>query len=99
MLIAMLYGALVWGVLPINVRVSWETHLAAALIGVLCAFALRSRDIPPRKRYSWEDEAEDAEPIRSTVGGESVSDRRGDLTGISAGAVESQAVPERNGNG
>lgn len=54
MLVAFLYGALVWGVLPIKHGVSWETHLAAAVIGVVLAFALRRRDIPPRKQYSWE---------------------------------------------
>ncbi|MFO1412671.1 MAG: rhomboid family intramembrane serine protease [Burkholderiales bacterium] len=64
LLVAFLYGALVWGVLPIKVGVSWETHLAAAAIGVVLAFALRARDVPPRKRYSWEDEpagADDAD--------------------------------------
>jgi len=61
LLVALLYGALVWGVLPVKTGVSWETHLAAAIIGVVCAFALRSRDIPPRKRYSWEDEPDEDE--------------------------------------
>ena len=56
LLVCLLYGALVWGVLPIQPGVSWETHLAAALIGLALAIALRRLDIPPRKRYSWEDE-------------------------------------------
>ena len=56
LLVCFLYGSMVWGVLPIRPGVSWETHLAAALIGVLMAIALRRLDIPPRKRYSWEDE-------------------------------------------
>ena len=56
LLVAFMYGALVWGVLPIEVGVSWETHLAAALIGVALAIALRRLDIPPRRRYSWEEE-------------------------------------------
>lgn len=56
LLVCFLYGTLVWGVLPIRPGVSWETHLAAALIGLLLAIALRHLDIPPRKRYSWEDE-------------------------------------------
>jgi membrane associated rhomboid family serine protease len=56
MLVAFMYGALVWGVLPIRVRVSWETHLAAAVVGALLALALRHRDVPPRVRYTWEDE-------------------------------------------
>jgi membrane associated rhomboid family serine protease len=55
LLVCFMYGALVWGVLPIRPRVSWETHLAAALIGVMLAFALRRLDPPARKRYDWED--------------------------------------------
>lgn len=56
LLVSFLYGSLVWGVLPIQPGVSWQTHLAAALIGLALAIALRRLDIPPRKRYSWEDE-------------------------------------------
>ena len=59
LLVCFMYGALVWGVLPIRFGVSWETHLAAALIGVGLAFALRHRDIPPRVKYTWEDEQDD----------------------------------------
>ena len=56
LLVCFLYGTLVWGVLPIKPGVSWETHLAAALIGVALALALRHLDLPPRKRYDWEDQ-------------------------------------------
>jgi len=56
LLVSFLYGTMVWGVLPIQPGVSWQTHLAAALIGLALAIALRRLDIPPRKRYSWEDE-------------------------------------------
>ena len=58
LLVALMYGTLAWGVLPVQPRMSWETHLAATVIGVLLALALRKLDIPPRKRYAWEDEAE-----------------------------------------
>jgi len=63
--VAMLYGAAVWGVLPIRARTSWETHLAAALIGLALAFALRRRDPVPTVRYDWEDRDEviDLDPI------------------------------------
>ena len=54
-----MYGSLVWGVLPAQPGVSWETHLAAALIGVAFAIALRRLDVPPRKRYAWEGEADE----------------------------------------
>jgi membrane associated rhomboid family serine protease len=57
LLVAFMYGTLVWGVLPIRVGVSWETHLAAAVLGAALAFAYRHADVPPPKRYSWEDES------------------------------------------
>ena len=66
LLVSFLYGSLVWGVLPIQPGVSWQTHLAAALIGLALAIALRRLDIPPRKRYSWEDE-EGGEENRETL--------------------------------
>jgi membrane associated rhomboid family serine protease len=58
MLVAFMYGALVWGVLPIRQGMSWETHLAAALIGLSLAIVLRNLDKPPPARYSWEFEGE-----------------------------------------
>ena len=61
LLVCFLYGALAWGVLPIQPGVSWETHLAVALIGLALAIALRHLDIPPRKRYAWEDEKDELE--------------------------------------
>jgi len=74
LLIAFLYGASVWDVLPIRREVSWETHLAAATIGVVLALALRRLDIPPRRRYSWEDEETgalaEAEATAAAEGGE-----------------------------
>ena len=59
LLVCFLYGAAVWGVLPIMPRTSWETHLAAALIGLVLGLLLRQRDIPPRRQYSWEAERDD----------------------------------------
>lgn len=56
--VSFLYGSLVWGVLPGEPQMSWETHLAAAVLGALLALACRRLDVPPRKRYTWEDERE-----------------------------------------
>jgi membrane associated rhomboid family serine protease len=57
LLVVFMYGSLAWGVLPIEPKTSWETHLAAAAIGVLLRALLRRLDVPPRKRYAWEEEA------------------------------------------
>jgi membrane associated rhomboid family serine protease len=58
LLVYFLYGTLAWGVFPIKPEVSWETHLAAALIGLILAVFFQKLDIPPRKRYDWEDEVD-----------------------------------------
>jgi membrane associated rhomboid family serine protease len=74
-LVAFLYGAMVWGVLPLKQGVSWETHLAAAAIGVVLAVALRGRDVPPRKVYSWEVESGDVEESEDAITSPSDSPR------------------------
>lgn len=56
--VAFLYGSAVWGVMPIRRADSWETHLAAAIIGVVLAVLLRRRDVPPKIVYSWEQEGD-----------------------------------------
>ncbi len=46
----LLYGGLIWGVLPTQQRVSWEAHLFGLLGGVAAAFLLRKRFPVPAKR-------------------------------------------------
>jgi membrane associated rhomboid family serine protease len=65
LLVAFMYGAMIWGLLPFEQGVSWETHLAAAVIGVAMAVVLRNRDLPPRVQYSWEVEPDDDAPVES----------------------------------
>jgi membrane associated rhomboid family serine protease len=73
LLVCFMYGSLAWGIVPTQFGVSWETHLAAALIGVASAIALRRLDVPPRKRYGWEgqgreDEDESPQPPAGSGG-------------------------------
>ena len=58
-LVFFLYGTLVWGMVPTTANISWQTHLVAALIGLILAVLCRRSDIPPRKRYVWENENND----------------------------------------
>jgi membrane associated rhomboid family serine protease len=58
LLVFFMYGGMVWGVLPIEAGVSWETHLTAALTGLVLAIALRHLDTAPPRRYEWQDEPE-----------------------------------------
>jgi membrane associated rhomboid family serine protease len=80
LLVCFVYGSLAWGVLPIQPGVSWETHLAAGVIGLLMAIALRRLDVPPRKRYTWEDEPEeDDDKGLDESAGEPIGRTDGDL--------------------
>jgi membrane associated rhomboid family serine protease len=56
LVVAFMYGSLTLGFLPLPPEISWETHLAAAVIGALLALALRRFDVLPPKRYAWEDD-------------------------------------------
>jgi hypothetical protein len=54
----------VWGVLPGDPQISFESHLAGALAGCVLALLLRDVDPPPaQKRYSWEIEADEPDDI------------------------------------
>lgn len=55
--VAFLYGSIVWWILPIEPGVSWEGHLAGALVGALLAIAYRKKG-PKRRKYRWEIEEE-----------------------------------------
>ena len=61
-----LYGGMTLTILPREENVSFEYHLAGAIAGVIAALAFYRLDpLPPRKRYSWEDEDESAEQSSS----------------------------------
>ena len=41
LLVVTYYGSMIWGVLPFQTGVSWESHLFGAIVGFLVAFAFR----------------------------------------------------------
>jgi len=56
LLVGFLYGSMIWGVLPIRPHMSWEMHLAGAMMGFLLAILYRNWDRIPLVRYDWEDD-------------------------------------------
>jgi membrane associated rhomboid family serine protease len=54
LIVTFLYGSIIWGVLPLDSSVSWESHMFGSLIGIFCAFLFRSFD--PAVKYDWENE-------------------------------------------
>jgi len=59
LLITFLYGGLVWGVLPIDPKVSFESHLLGAISGAVCAIIFRKTD--PIIKYDWESDDDDGD--------------------------------------
>jgi len=58
LLVVFLYGSMIWGVLPIQPQVSWESHLMGAIAGMVLAIYFRNYG-PKRMVYSWELEEDD----------------------------------------
>ena len=56
LLVVFLYGSMIIGLFPVQQGVSFESHIAGSVIGVIVAFIFRKSD--PRKKYSWEIEEE-----------------------------------------
>jgi membrane associated rhomboid family serine protease len=61
LLVAFLYGGLIWGVFPQlfpNQPISWESHLMGFLAGLVLAVYFRNEG-PQRKSWDWGDEDDD----------------------------------------
>ncbi|MDX1651655.1 MAG: rhomboid family intramembrane serine protease [Brumimicrobium sp.] len=55
--VAFVYGSMIWGIFPIESRISWEGHLVGLLVGILIAFVFRKQGPkPPKYRYEIEKE-------------------------------------------
>jgi membrane associated rhomboid family serine protease len=59
LLVTFLYGGIIWGILPGQKGISWESHLFGGIAGIITAFMFRKID--PPKKYDWEDEPDDFE--------------------------------------
>ena len=57
LIVTFLYGGIVWGVLPGQKGISWESHLFGGIAGIITAYIFRKVD--PPKKYDWEDEEDD----------------------------------------
>lgn len=55
--IVFLYGSMVWGIFPMQEKVSWEGHFSGMLVGLLMAIFHRQKG-PQRPKYQYEIEKE-----------------------------------------
>jgi len=70
LLVAFLYGSMVFNMLPISELVysnmSWEGHLAGGIIGLFAAILFRNRG-PQKPEEPIEEEPDEEEEISSTL--------------------------------
>lgn len=54
--IAFMYGSLIFGVLPKDQSISWESHLFGFISGLSLAVLFRNKDMPVYKKWDFESE-------------------------------------------
>lgn len=65
LLVTFLYGGMVWGILPGQPGISWESHFFGGVTGIVCAFIFRKKD--KHYRYDWEAEESDIPPNKLEI--------------------------------
>jgi membrane associated rhomboid family serine protease len=65
LLVTFLYGGMVWGILPGQPGISWESHFFGGLTGIICAFIFRKKD--KHYKYDWEAEESDIPPDKLEI--------------------------------
>ena len=60
-LVIFLYGSLVWGIFPVDEKISWEGHLFGLLSGIAVAVVYRKQG-PQKPKYSWDFVEEEEVP-------------------------------------
>lgn len=58
LLVAFLYGGMVWGVFPVEEHISWEGHMFGLMAGISLAFYFRHEDEPVKPK-PWDIIGED----------------------------------------
>jgi membrane associated rhomboid family serine protease len=65
LLVTFIYGGMVWGILPGQPGISWESHFFGGITGIVCAFIFRKKD--KHYKYDWEAEESDIPPDKLEI--------------------------------
>jgi len=58
LIVVFLYGSFIWGLFPIDPKISWEGHLMGAASGTILSLIYYKKG-PPVHPYEWEKESDD----------------------------------------
>lgn len=53
LVVVFLYGGLLWYVMPIDPKISWEGHLSGFVVGLILALVFKGNPVE-NKKYAWE---------------------------------------------
>lgn len=56
--VSFIYGSLIWGAFPTDVKISWEAHQMGLISGIITAVIYRNKG-QVKAKYSWEIEEEE----------------------------------------
>lgn len=56
LVVIFLYGGMVWGVLPLDPKISWESHLMGAMAGAFLAFYYRKEGVV-KETIVWDEDS------------------------------------------
>lgn len=76
LLVAFLYGSMVWGILPVDQSISWEAHFFGSIAGIFASVTFRKFG-PQRPKAQWEI---DEELEQQQMQQEQISDNQSDFT-------------------
>jgi hypothetical protein len=62
--VVFLYGGMIWGLFPIDPKISWEGHFWGAFWGIILAIYYRRYTIR-RNKFDWEEEPDEDEFIET----------------------------------
>jgi membrane associated rhomboid family serine protease len=55
LIVVFLYGGMLWFIVPVDPKISWEGHLSGLVVGLLLAFVFK-QNIAIKPKYEWEKE-------------------------------------------
>lgn len=59
LLVVFLYGSMIWGLFPINWKISWEAHLSGFVLGIILAFFYKNENYNPNDYPEWMNEEDE----------------------------------------
>ena len=60
LLVVFLYGSMIWGIFPIDLKVSYESHFLGLLAGIVLSFIYKNEG-PVPETHMWDEEEEENE--------------------------------------